>query len=136
MVIWNFWDLVNLIEFFHEWYQGFFLENFYNRIGEIPPPRRPPPPQNSKISSSDSTITHFPKSFLNVLSKIDQNFWAKNKSLLCMGRLHLLFTLDFGKNSRIEKSLPNRLVCIFTKYFAYCCKSQRPHLRSSSVTMY
>jgi hypothetical protein len=95
-----------------------------------------PLPPNGKIGWIYCRIAHFPKIFLKVLSKIDQNFWGKKKSLFCMGRNHILFRLDFDENSWVEKSLPNELVCIFTKHFASCCKSQCPHLRSSSVTMY
>jgi hypothetical protein len=39
------------------------------------------------------------------LSKIDQNFWEKEKSLVCMGRNHILFKLDFGENSPAKRSL-------------------------------
>jgi len=94
------------------------------------------PHANGKIGCIYSTIAHFPKTFSSVLFEIDQNFWEKKKSLLCMGRNNILFKLDFGENSQVENSLPNELVCIFTKHFAYCCKSQCLILRSSSVTMY
>jgi hypothetical protein len=60
------------------------------------------PPQNDKISWIYSKIAHFSKNFLNVLSKIDQNFWEKKKSLLCMGRNRILFKSDFGENSPIK----------------------------------
>jgi hypothetical protein len=48
----------------------------------------------------------------------------------------IIFPVDFGENLQVEKLLPNELVCIFTKHYAYCCKSLCLHLRSSSVTMY
>jgi hypothetical protein len=96
----------------------------------------PHPPPYAKIGWIYSRVAYFPKKFLNVLSKIDQNFWEKKKSLLCMGRNHILFKLDFSKKLRVEKSLPNELLCIFIKHFAYCCKSQCLILRSSSVPMY
>jgi hypothetical protein len=35
--------------------------------------------------------------------KIDQNFWEKEKSLLCMGRNHILFKLDLIVRRQVEK---------------------------------
>jgi len=41
------------------------------------PPRPRLPPQNGKISWTDCRITHFPKSLLNVLSKLARIFGKK-----------------------------------------------------------
>ncbi len=108
-----------------------FFNFFHKRIGESPPP-----PPHGKISWNYCRVAHFPKVSFNVLSKIDRNYSEKKKSLLCMGRNYIVFKLDFGENSATKKITTNELVCIFTKHIAYCCKSQCPHLSSSSVSMY
>jgi hypothetical protein len=60
----------------------FVFQFFRMRIGEPPPPS--PSPPNAEIGWIYSRIEHFPKIFLNVFSKIDQNFCEKrNNCFVC-----------------------------------------------------
>jgi hypothetical protein len=55
-------------------------------IRELPHSLPPPTPPNGKIGWIYCRIAHFCKIFLNVLSKIDQNFWEKKETTTLYGK--------------------------------------------------
>jgi hypothetical protein len=66
------------------------------------------------------------------LSKIDQNFWEKEKSLLCTGRNHIPFKLDFGENSPVNKSLEKNWFA-FSQNIVSSVPNPRAHILNQVV---
>ncbi len=69
----------------------------------------------------------FPK-FSQKLTRI----FGERKTLLGMGENHILFKLDFGKNSPVTKSLQTNWFA-FSQSILPTVANPCPHLRSSSV---
>ncbi len=120
--IWWIWEkfFMNILHI-----RVFSPDFFHKKIGELFP-------QNGKISWICTRETNFPKIFLIIFLKWPI-FFGKEDFL--KGRNHI-FQVETRWKFASKIIIATELVCIFTNSFLYSYKSQYPHFRSNSVTMY